>query len=240
MSWTYVGHVHTRFSFDSLTDPAALATRAEKSGIHVLAVTDHDTWRGAVETSGAAQRLGLQLRVIIATEMHTDQGDLIGLFLKDDVQERSALEFCDLVHEDGGLVLLPHPYRWHRLDEPLLEKIDLIEVYNGRTSAEQNEQAAALARERSLPGLAGPDAHRLAELELSRVEFEGDLPADEAGLKHALLHAPRRFHLETGSHWNDWLSIGVSLMRYPSLKLAGRFVREGVKRVVRPRRSAQP
>jgi hypothetical protein len=239
MSWFFVVHVHTRFSFDSLTDPKALALRAVKHGIDVLAVTDHNTWRGAVETSGAAQSLRLPLRVVIASEVHTDQGDLIGLFLKDDLQEFSALDFCDQVHEEGGLVMLPHPYRWHRLDEPLLGKIDLVEVYNGRTSARENQKAAALAKQRGLPELAGPDAHRLPELELARVEFEGELPADEAGLKHALLHAPRRFHIRNGSHWNDWLSMGVSLMRYPSLKLAGRFVREGVRRVMGPRRAAR-
>jgi predicted metal-dependent phosphoesterase TrpH len=229
MSWTFVGHVHTKYSFDSLTDPRALARQAVKCGIDVLAVTDHNTWQGAVATLGAVHDLGLPLRVVIASEVHTDQGDVIGLFLKDDLQETSALAFCDRVHEDGGLVLLPHPYRWHRLDDALLERVDLIEVYNGRTPEALNARAAALARERGLPEIAGPDAHRLAEVRLTRVEFEGDLPADEDGLKRALLEAPRTFHIEHGSHWNDWLSLGVSLMRFPSLKLAVRFVREGVR-----------
>jgi hypothetical protein len=233
--WTYVGHVHTKHSFDSLTDPRALAARAAKLGIDVLAVTDHDTWRGAVDTLAAARELGAPLRVIIASEVHTDQGDLIGLFLKDDLRARPALRFCDEVHEHGGLVLLPHPYRWHRLDDALLRRVDLIEVYNARTSRSENERAVALARERGLPGLTGPDAHRLGELDLTRVEFDGELPSDEEGLKHALLEAPRRFHTVAGSVWNDWLSLSVSMLRYPSAKLAWRLVREGVRRVIRPR-----
>src|SRR5262249_29894150 len=50
MSWTFVAHVHTRHSFDSMTDPERLARHAVARGIHVLAVTDHDTWQGSVET----------------------------------------------------------------------------------------------------------------------------------------------------------------------------------------------
>jgi hypothetical protein len=233
--WTFVGHVHTKHSFDSLTDPRALAVRAAKLGIDVLAVTDHDTWRGAVDTMAAARELDARLRVVIASEVHTDQGDLIGLFLKDDLRARSALKFCDEVHEHGGLVLLPHPYRWHRLDEALLQRVDLIEVFNARTSRSENERAEALARERGLPGLTGPDAHRLGELGLTRVVFDGELPADEEGLKHALLHASRRYHTEAGSVWNDWISLSVSLLRYPSAKLAWRLVREGLRRAIGPR-----
>jgi predicted metal-dependent phosphoesterase TrpH len=232
--WSFVGHVHTRYSFDSLTHPRALAARALASGVDVLAVTDHDTWRGAVDTLAAAEKQGGRPRVVIGSEVHTDQGDVIGLFLKDDIRERRALRFCDAVHEHDGLVLLPHPYRWHRLDEELLRRVDLIEVFNSRTSKSANDRAARLAEERGVPGLAGPDAHRLSELGLARVEFEGELPPDEAGLKHALLHAPRRFHTRFGSMWNDWLSVAASLWRYPSGRLAWRLVRDGVRHAFRP------
>lgn len=234
-SWNYIGHVHTRNSFDSLTDPKALVARAVALGVQVLAVTDHNTWRGSVDVLGEVDRTGVPLKIIIGSEVYTDQGDVIGLFLKDDLREHSALKFCDEVHEHGGLVLLPHPYRWHKLDEPLLSRVDLIEVHNSRTGPFENWRAKELAAERELPALVGPDAHRLGELGLARVEFEGELPSDEKGLKEALLRSPRKFHTKPGSMWNEWLSQGVRLLKRPSGSLAWQLARGAVRRMVKPR-----
>jgi len=232
--WTFVGHLHTKHSFDSLVEPRVLAEYAVTLGIHVLAVTDHDSWQGAVETAEEARALGLPLRVILASEVLTDHGDVIALFLEEELWERETAKFCDAVHEQGGLVLLPHPYRWHRLDEELLSRVDLVEVHNARTPPEDNARASTLARERGLPELVGPDAHRLAELGLARVEFDGELPADDAGLKEALLKAPRRFRITRGSIWNEWLSQGIKLLRQPSGKLAWHLVRGAARRLLKP------
>lgn len=234
MSWTLVAHVHTHHSYDSLNDPRALVARAVARGVDVLAVTDHDTWRGAVETLDVATRTGSPLRVILAAEFATDQGDVIGLFLKDEPRERSAIKVCDAIHEQGGLVLLPHPFRWHRLDDPLLSRVDLVEVFNSRTARADNARAAELAKSRGLAELVGPDAHRVWELDLARVVFEGDLPADEEGLKHALLHAPRRFEARATSIWAEWWSQAVKFTRRPSGRLAWAVVRGALRRIVKP------
>jgi hypothetical protein len=238
MSWTFVGHCHTRHSFDSLTDPAALVRRAAAIGAHVLAVTDHDSWQGSIEARAAAERLKLDLHVILASEVSTDQGDVIGLFLKTDLLDRSALSFCDEVHAMGGLTLLPHPFKWHRLDDALLGRIDLVEVHNARTSRADNIRAAELAFQRRMPELAGPDAHRVGELALARVEFFGDRPRDEASLKHALLHEGRRLITAQGSPWNEWRSQAVKLARRPSLGAAVALIRDGARRLVKPKEYA--
>ncbi|HEY2954770.1 MAG TPA: PHP domain-containing protein [Candidatus Eisenbacteria bacterium] len=231
--WCLVQHVHTRHSFDSLTEPRWLVERAEQLGIDVLAVTDHNTWRGALEARECARDAGLKLQVILAAEYATDHGDVIGLFLEREHAERSAAKLCDAIHEQGGLTLLPHPYRWHRLDEDLLTRIDLIEVHNGRTPREDNERAAELARQRERPAIVGPDAHRVGELPLARNWFDGERPADDEGVMHALLHAPRRFEIEAGSGWNDWLSEGVKVARRPSLRGAWYLVRGAVRRILK-------
>lgn len=234
MSWTWIGHCHTRHSFDSLTEPADLARHAVALGAQVLAVTDHDSWQGSVDARAAAQREGLDLHVVLASEASTEQGDVIGLFLTSDLHERSAPAYCDAVHAQGGLTLLPHPYKWHTLDEALLSRIDLIEVHNGRTPRADNYRAAELAFRRGTPELAGPDAHRLGELELARVEFEGDRPRDEAALKRALLESPRRMFTTPGSIWNEWLSQGVKFKRAPSVGGAIGLARDGLRRLIKP------
>jgi hypothetical protein len=171
--------------------------------------------------------------VIRAAEYLTDQGDVIGLFLDREHEIPSAVALCDSIHAHGGLTLLPHPYRWHKLDEELIARIDLIEVHNSRTAKEDNERAVELAREVGLPGLAGPDAHRLAELPLARNLFEGDRPEDDAALKQALLTAPRRFETETGSAWDEWLSQSVKLVRRPTARGAWRLARGALRRILK-------
>jgi hypothetical protein len=234
VSWTFVQHVHTRHSFDSLADPAALVRRAQAVGIEVLGITDHDTWRGARAARAAARSEGRPVHVVIGTEVRTGHGDLIGLFLERDVTERDALAFCDAVHAQGGLVVLPHPFKWHRLDDALLAHVDLVEVHNARCSRFDNARAEALAMERNLATVVGPDAHRTGELLLARNEFDGDPPRDEATIKHALLHAPRRFYTQPGSIWNEWLSQAVKLTREPSAALAWGLARGAVRRLVKP------
>jgi len=234
VSWTFVGHVHTRHSFDSPTDPAQLARRAVDLGIDVLAVTDHDTWQGAVDTREAAQKLGLPLTVILGSEVATEQGDVIGLFLTGDVRERNAPKLCDAIHAQGGLVVLPHPFKWHQLDEELLERVDLIEVYNGRTGRADNTRAQELAQMKGLPEIAGPDAHLLEELGRARVLFEGEKPKDEAALKDALLHATRTFVTRPGSIWDGWKSQAVMFARKPSARDAYWLLRGALRRLVKP------
>jgi len=232
--WTFVVHVHTRYSLDGWPAPEALALRAAALGIDVLAVTDHDTWRGAVETRDAARALGLPLTVVIASEVYTEAGDVIGLFLQSDVRERDPARFCDAVHAERGLVLLPHPYKAHRLDEALLSRVDLIEIHNGRVGAADNARALALAESRGLPQLVGPDAHRLGELELATVRFAGARPTDDEGLRTALLSAPRTFELRAGSPWDEWRSQALKLSRRPRLRDAWWLVRGAARRVLKP------
>ena len=234
MSWSFVVHVHTHHSFDSLSRPVALVRRALALGVHVLAVTDHDTWQGAVDVREVVVRIRAPLRVVIASEVATDQGDVIGLFLREDLRERVAPAFCDRVHEQGGLVLLPHPYKWHRLDAALLSRVDLVEVFNARTPRAENERAAALANERGLPALVGPDAHRVGELSLARNEFEGELPADEEALKRALIESPRRFDTTPASAWDEWRSQGARMLKRPNLGLGFALARGALRRLLKP------
>ena len=234
MTWSLIQHMHTRHSFDSLTEPSLLVERAEESGIDVIAVTDHGTWKGSVEARECAAEAGLRVHVILAAEYHTDQGDVIGLFLQREFQQASAVKLCDAIHAEGGLTLLPHPYRWHRLDDELLSRIDLIEVHNSRTSKEDNTLALELAQQRNLPGLAGPDAHLIGELMNARNLFDGERPADDAGFRDALLNTPRRFETEAGSQWDEWLSEGVRLVRRPTARGALRLMRGALRRILKP------
>jgi predicted metal-dependent phosphoesterase TrpH len=190
MAFRCLFHVHTRRSFDSLLSPARVLARARQANVDVLIVTDHNTLAGAQEVRALAR--SNPKFVVMAAEYQTEKGDLIGLFLKEEIRTRLSEEVIEQVHAQGGLVVLPHPYRGHRLDDALLAGTDLIEIHNSRCSAGENASAAALAAKLGRPSLGGPDAHCTAELGAVLNHFSAPVPENESALRESLLCAPRR------------------------------------------------
>jgi Glycosyltransferase Family 4/PHP domain len=161
-------HMHTSWSFDCTVDPAELVDHAEAEGLGAIAVTDHNTFGGALETADEARGRGLI--VIPGEEVKTDnQGEIIGLFLEREIPR--GLSFSDTIaaiREQNGLVYLPHPFdRMHTIPDPAtlhrhLADIDVLEVYNARLLFEaQNDEALRFARKYDLTMGAGSDAHVL-------------------------------------------------------------------------------
>ena len=154
-------HIHSRHSYDCLSKPADIVKEALRQGAEILAVTDHDTWRGSLE---ARDQAPAELEVVIGGEYLTDCGDLVALNLAREPVAREAFAFIDEVHEMGGWVVLPHPFQSHRMVQELAARVDAIEGFNARCSAVQNEQAEALVAALGKPNLAAADAHFLRHI----------------------------------------------------------------------------
>lgn len=190
MALRFLFHLHTRRSFDSLLSPSRILSKARQLSVDVLAVTDHNTIRGSLDVRDLAR--GNSPLVIIAAEYQSEKGDIIGLFLRDEIQSRSSTEIIQQIHEQGGLTVLPHPFKAHKLDDELMAEIDLVEIYNGRCSDSDNERALQLARQWNRPTLAGADGHCALEMDSALNEFDMEAPEGEAEFRGQLLSAPRR------------------------------------------------
>jgi predicted metal-dependent phosphoesterase TrpH len=184
-------HCHTRASFDSLADPAAVVRAAAARGLTHLAITDHHTIDGALAARDAAPD---GLDVIVGEEIRTADGDLIAMCLEHAIQPGlSAQETIAAVREQGGLVGIPHPYdRWRGSMlrdvglEVLATSVDWVEAHNARVvGGSGNEKAAAFAHEHGLPGVAVSDAHSVLEIGVAYTILEGD-PITAEALKAAL------------------------------------------------------
>lgn len=155
-------HIHSCYSPDSYSKPKNIIEAAKKKGLTGIAVTDHYTIKGGLEAYKANQDPNFQ--VIVGMEAKTDCGDIIGLFLTKEIVSDKALEVIDEIHSQGGIVVLPHPLRSHKLTEEILQKVDAIEVFNSVNKPEQNEKAIELAKKYNKPMLAGSDAHLISEV----------------------------------------------------------------------------
>lgn len=162
-------HIHSRFSFDSRADPARIVAAARKRGLRGIAVTDHDSIEGGLAAQAIA---GNDLVVVVGMEAATEAGDLIGLFMREPVVTRNPFEFISGVKSQGGIVYIPHPFRYHVVpDEAVLAQVDGIEGYNGRSSRLREvdptygePRVGKLAEAYDLFVLSGSDAHRAGQI----------------------------------------------------------------------------
>ncbi len=179
-------HLHSKYSFDCLTSPEKLVDMAIENNIDVLCITDHDSIQGSVHAQKYAQkRYGDALHIIIGAEYKTDCGDIIGLNLKEEIHLTKAEEVIQAIKQQGGLVLLPHPYVSHKNIEFLAQQSDLIEIFNARSSSNANEAAVKLAKSINKPQYVASDAHFLADAALCINTFhvEKNTPFEEALLQ---------------------------------------------------------
>jgi len=158
-------------------------------GVDALIVTDHNTIKGSLEVRDLARG---SPAVVVAAEYQSEKGDIIGLFLKEEIRSRRSEEIISEIHAQGGLVVLPHPYKGHLLDSALLSGVDLIESYNARCSEEDNSRAEKLARQWNRPVLAGADAHCSLELGAAFNDFRAAAPNNESDFRSVLMSSPRK------------------------------------------------
>ena len=170
-------HSHTYYSPDAITSPERYVEACRRKGITCAAVTDHNTIQGALAVREIASSIA-DLRVIVGAEIRSRDGEIIGLFLSEEVPSGlSAVETIERIRAQGGLISLPHPtdrFRGgvgaERFAE-LAPLVDIAEVMNARTTmARDNDAAARLAAEHGLAAVAVSDAHSPGEIGRAYVE----------------------------------------------------------------------
>jgi hypothetical protein len=165
-------HVHSRFSRDSILSVEQIVRTYQKKEI-IPMVCDHNSLEGSKKVNALMNVSAVGIPNILAEEITTNEGEIIGLFLSEEILPfQSAVKTIDEIHNQGGLVLLPHPFdqfRKKRLAdvtrESLINHIDIIEGYNSRNlSKRSDETAVAYAYQLNKPISAGSDAHTFFEI----------------------------------------------------------------------------
>jgi len=193
--WKFDMHVHSSHSGDSATDPKKIARLYEEQGILSL-VCDHNTIAGSAAVYANIRSINTDIPLILSSEIMTESGEIIGLFQNEEVPAHlSAAETIDIIHDQGGLALIPHPFCSYRvlsalrsgvLDE-VVERVDIIEGYNARTVRdEDNYRARTYAKAHNRPVSVGSDAHTTLELGRCFLEVEP-------------FHSPRKLLRSLGS-----------------------------------------
>ncbi|MDZ4762957.1 MAG: PHP domain-containing protein [Chloroflexota bacterium] len=165
--WNVELHSHTRWSKDSVIPFETIIKLCRARGVHKIAITDHNTADGAL----AMHKLAPDL-VIVAEEIMTTQGELLGYFLKESIPAGlTPNETIGRLREQGAAISVAHPFdrlrkgAWHEGDlRQIMDQVDAIEIFNARCIyPADNARAIAFAEAHNLLGTVGSDAHNRAE-----------------------------------------------------------------------------
>src|SRR5207245_7730316 len=108
----------------------------------VIALTDHDVMEGALRARDLWARGDFRFDFIVGEEINTREGHMLALFIEKRIPPNLSIErSIDLVHEQGGLVIVAHPlnpFFRHSCQREVLDRIfvskdiwlDAIETWN--------------------------------------------------------------------------------------------------------------
>mgnify|MGYP006277168569 CR=1 FL=1 len=202
--------VHTSHG-DGMEDARAIFERIELRGqLDVIAVTDHDDVRGALEAREVHSRARYLFDLITGIEVTTRHGHLLALYVDQPIASFRSLEAtCAAIHRAGGLAVVPHPFSalTRSVGRRGLERVlaiedeaahpDGIELANPTSMGWDTGRARRLNAGRyHLAETGGSDAHFVEAIGNAYTLFPGHTAAD---LRTAILERRTSGVLEQGT-----------------------------------------
>ncbi len=155
-------HIHTTYS-DGVCSPLEVVHAAIDRGLSVIAVTDHDTFMGALRARDYVKRSRLELLALLGNEVRTELGDVLIYCLEEVNASKNLLKLIEVSQDNGCLIVPAHPFDILRLGlgNAIFEYRgwSAIEVWNASANKRANKRAIEASRELNLPGIASSDAH---------------------------------------------------------------------------------
>jgi len=195
-------HIHSNCSDARPSIEEVLEYVQNKTDLDVIAITDHDTVKGAIKAAELVKNGNYRFEVIVGEEITAKEGHILGLFLTEKIKpNQSAHETIKQIHDQGGIAVASHPFQHSRLRNPNMaimdgvgaitlfqEKntLDGVEIVNG-TPTLQNENLKASFLNKTtlfLAEVGASDAHIVEAIGMGYTLFEGKSAAD---LKRELL-----------------------------------------------------
>ncbi len=171
-------HIHSTHSSDSSASPRDIVKKARDIGLDAIAVADHNTIKGAMNTIKEAKDFE-DFVVVPAMEISSSKGHIVALGIKEDVKQGlSPEETVERIRALGGIAVAAHPfvsYREGLCDHVKNLDIDAIETLNSRyVFGYSNWRAKNLAEKRNIPEIGSSDAHFLGAIGSCVTELDAD------------------------------------------------------------------
>lgn len=185
-------HIHTGAS-DGFESPEEIMNYVvEHTDLRVIGFADHNTISGAVAALDYKKKHPVKFKdldIIIAEEISSKEGHIIGLYLEKPVAPHmSAAQTVDEIHAQGAIALAPHPFNLV-LGSKGLEAVgnlvnklpfDAVETRNSNPLELFSNYLTEAVNyfTKKLPVTGGSDAHFLSSIGKCYTTFEGTTAMD--------------------------------------------------------------
>ncbi|SNZ06224.1 Predicted metal-dependent phosphoesterase TrpH, contains PHP domain [Natronoarchaeum philippinense] len=185
-------HVHSEQSYDGREPVELILAHASAIGLDGVVITDHDEIAASRRAAELAEEFGLV--GIPGVEVSTAEGHLLAIGVDQRPVKGMSLEkTIEIVREDGGAAIVPHPFQRsrHGVRKRNLTDCDAIEVFNSMVfTGYRNRRARAFASRNDYPAVGASDAHylpfvgrayteiTLGDTELARPDVDGEVVVD--------------------------------------------------------------
>ncbi len=204
-------HAHTKYSPRcGYMEPKTIVKLARKRELDGIAITDHDTIKGSMKAREYADK---SLEVIIGSEVMTSRGEVIGLFLSDEILSTDFISVVEEIHDQNGIAIVPHPFDtlrksalWPTEDD--VKYLDGVEGFNARNVYQKsNIDAIEFGKKHKLAITAGSDAH------FSNEVGNAGVITDDEDLREAILSRKIEIFGKRNGIYNHAFTKGLKLWR---------------------------
>ena len=170
-------HVHTCYSRDSSITLKEVVSFAKKRGLDGVAITDHNTVKGALRLKTR------DILVVPGIEVSTLEGHLLGINVTVPIAAKMGIEeTIRRIHEAGGIAVAPHPTAFYK--SPPSRRVtsyDAVEVMNASSIPflVLTYFSKRFADGLGLPQTGGSDSHYAPEIGAAYTLVEADSDVDE-------------------------------------------------------------
>lgn len=181
-------HLHTNLT-DGFNTPEEMVLAAVEKKLDLIAITDHGLIKPAYLARDFALKEKLPLEVILGQEVTAKEGQIIGLFIKDQIPSLTSIfKAAELIKKQNGLVVICHPMRiflghsvWSKTIDQLCQEnlVDALEIYNfWDHSPFLPKMRKAKAKQWRLAQAASTDSHFSSTIGEIYTEFPGKTSQD--------------------------------------------------------------
>ena len=170
-------HVHTCYSCDSSITLKEVVVFAKKRGMDGVAVTDHNTVKGALKLKTR------DLLIVPGIEVSTLDGHLLGINVTTSIPAKLGIEeTIQRIHDVGGIAVAPHPTAFYKSPPSRsVSSYDAVEVMNASSVpfSVLTYFSKRFADGLDLPQTGGSDSHYAPEIGSAYTVVEADSDVDE-------------------------------------------------------------
>ncbi len=170
-------HVHTTYSRDSSITLKEVVASAKKRGLDGVAITDHNTVKGALKLKTR------EIIVVPGIEVSTLEGHLLGINVTTPIPAKLGIEeTIQRIHEAGGIAVAPHPTAFYKSPPSRsVSSYDAVEVMNASSVpfSVLTYYSKRFADRLGLPQTGGSDSHYAPEIGSAYTVVDADSDVDE-------------------------------------------------------------